>query len=52
MECPVCLGKGYKEVTATIGGEIVVIWEWCKKCKGTGWVEYEGDRNNIDWEGE
>ena len=52
MECPICLGKGYNKKTITEGGELQVIKVWCEKCEGSGKIPFEGDRDNINWEGE
>ena len=47
MQCPKCEGKGYKIVTATFGGDLRSIKQWCEKCSGTGQVKYEGDRSDV-----
>jgi DnaJ-class molecular chaperone len=52
MNCPDCEGKGYNVKGYVEDFVLEPVKVWCETCKGTGKVDYNGDRTGVEWEGE
>ena len=51
-KCDKCNGKGYQPANRQIDGRLESLKELCPECKGSGTIQYDGDRSGVEWERE